>query len=89
MSTTTLETKEQARVEFAEADMSALEDKELRKTRKQMIAKHGERFQAFQELGDNRYSTPEGNTCMRDMNYYSNCIARLESEMQYRMLTLD
>lgn len=82
---------EAGRLVLAEAykDLGKADDQELRKLRKAMIGKHAEKLKAFQELGDDRYSTPAGNGLMRDMGYYGQCITRIEGEMQYRMLTLD
>ena len=76
-------------IEEAYKDLGKADDHELRKLRKAMIGKHAEKLKAFQELGDDRYSTPDGNGLMRDCSYYGNCIARLEQEMLYRMMTLD
>ncbi len=87
----TAPTREAMRAALTEAyaDLSAATDDELRTLRGIMVGKHSELIAEFQDLGDKRYCSPDGTECMRDMNYYSNCIGRIESEMTYRMLTLD
>ncbi len=70
-------------------DLGKADDDELRALRGVMIGKHEAQLTIFSGLGDDRYSTPEGNAALRDLAYYGNCISRLESEMQYRMMTLD
>lgn len=81
---------EAMRVMLAEAyvDLTAGTDDELRTLRTQMVAKHSECMKAFVDCGDKRYSSPEGNECYRDMQYYDGLIRRIEAEMSYRMIAL-
>ncbi|MBS3927771.1 MAG: hypothetical protein KGZ65_04185 [Sphingomonadales bacterium] len=72
----------------AYVDLSVGTDDDLRKLRDMMIKKHGKVLKGFSDLGDQRYSSPEGNEYMRDMNYYNELIRRIENEMSYRMITL-
>jgi hypothetical protein len=70
-------------------DLSALDDDAIRALRGVMVEKSSAVTEAFAALGDDRYSSAEGNEMLRDLNYYSECIRRIEYEMQGRMLTLD
>ena len=78
------------RVVLAEAyfDLSAGTDDELRSLRKQMIMQHMKVMKKFVDLGDKRYSSPEGNEYLRDCNYYNELVRRIENEMSYRFLVL-
>jgi hypothetical protein len=80
---------EGGRVDLCETDLGNMDDDELRGMRKLMVKKQGKINQEFMALGDDKYSTPEGNALLRDIGYYSNVLYRIENEMVYRLLTLD
>ena len=69
-------------------DLSALADDHIRALRQIMTDKATQERADFNALGDDRYCSPEGAAEMRDMNYYDECLRRIESEMAARMLTL-
>ncbi len=83
------ETGKTGKLELREgADPMRMTDDELRKARLDMVAARMEVSKKFNEMGDDRFATPEGNQLFGDLNYYSGVISRLECEMAYRLITL-
>lgn len=80
---------EGARLLLVEEDMGHMSDDDLRSARKTFIGLYAEMMKKHMEMGDGRYTTPEGIICSRDCDYYSGIIRNLEYHMASRLLTLE
>jgi hypothetical protein len=82
---------EGARLKLTEeaVDMGAMSDDDLRGARKTFMGLYAQCCADHSAMGDSRYNTPEGVTCMADCSYYAGIVRSLEYHMQSRLLTLE